>query len=89
MLERQAADGVDDLGGALPGRGDQAFAGDPDDLIGVWKSDSPCRGECLQRPVLDAAVAAAVVGGGDRYLCPGRAVMRASRPGWLDLTIIR
>ncbi len=89
MLERQAADGVHDLGAALPGRGEQPFAGDADDLFGVGESDSAGGGECLQCSGLDAPAAAAssVAVGGTSV--QGSAVMRAGRPGWLAFTIIR
>jgi hypothetical protein len=41
LLERQAANGIDDLDAAFAGGRDDAFAGDPDDLFGVGKADTP------------------------------------------------
>ena len=89
LFERQAADRVDHLDGARAGGTDEAFAGDPDNLLGVRESDSSCGGQDLQRSPFDAAVAVIVVGGGDRDLGHGSAWMRASSVGWLDFTIIR
>ena len=40
LFERQAADRVDHLDGARAGGTDEAFAGDPDNLLGVRESDS-------------------------------------------------
>ena len=54
LLERQAANGVDDLDAAFAGGRDDAFAGDPDDLFGVGKADTPGGGEDLQGTCLDA-----------------------------------
>jgi hypothetical protein len=70
LLEGQTADGVDDLDAGSPGDGDEAFAGDPDDLFGVRKADSSCGGEYLQRPLLDAAVTAGIVGRYHRHVGP-------------------
>ena len=67
VLERQAADRVDDLDRALAGGGDQAFAGDPDDLFDVGKADTPGCGDDLLGACLDAAVAAGVVGDDDGH----------------------
>jgi hypothetical protein len=41
LLERQAANGTDDLDAAFAGRRDDAFAGDPDDPFGVGAADTP------------------------------------------------
>jgi hypothetical protein len=54
LLERQAANGIDDLDAAFVGGRDDAFAGDPDDLFGVGKADTPCGCEDLQGTCLDA-----------------------------------
>jgi hypothetical protein len=54
LLERLAANGIDDLDAAFAGGRDDAFAGDPDDLFGVGKADIPCGGEDLQGTCLDA-----------------------------------
>ena len=62
VFERQAADGVDDFDRTVAGGGDDAFAGDPDELLGVGEADSPCGSEDLQRASLDAAVSSGVVG---------------------------
>lgn len=81
VLERQAAQSVDDLDGAFAGGGDQPFAGDPYDLLGVGEPDAPRGGEALQRAILDAAVASVVVGGGDWDISPGQGLDPGQQSG--------